>query len=130
MIAPRDCVYFVRDPATGRVKIGCTYHLKNRLYNLRRQHPGLELLATAPGGRRAEAALHDLVKAHHVGHEWFEPHETVLALALAVREQWVRPNDLPRVPNPFRSEASRRAYATRRARQAARINASDDRSAA
>jgi len=113
-------VYFAQDPATGLIKVGCSRQLEGRLRNLRHKHPGLVLLASAPGGRGAEGALHRKIETHHVGHEWFQADPLVTALAIAVREGWLRPADLPRTPSPLRSAASKRAYETRRTRLAAK----------
>lgn len=112
-------VYFARDPATGLIKIGKCANLHGRLITLRSKRPGLELIASAPGSRAEEDALHHLLFEHHRGAEWFWPHAQVEACAAAVAKGWLIPKDMPRVISPIKSALSLKGHATRRAREAA-----------
>lgn len=59
--------------AGWRVKIGFTANLEQRLKEIQAMCPvPLELLATVPGGRAREAALHREFAGDRVHGEWFE----------------------------------------------------------
>lgn len=81
-----DQVYFVRNTGTGWVKIGVTRDLRIRLSTMwRKGTPPLEVLATQRGSRRIEGRVHARLIDHHIEHEWFRPHEEVLALIAGVK---------------------------------------------
>jgi hypothetical protein len=73
------CVYFLRDPGTGLVKIGTTRKLPARVrrieWELRR---GMELLLAFPGDYRVEHAIHRLLDAERERGEWFRPTARVM----------------------------------------------------
>lgn len=63
-------VYFLRDGAM--VKIGSSTTVRKRIESLNgAHHRKLELLATIPGGRKRELALHKKFKRYRVRGEWF-----------------------------------------------------------
>lgn len=71
-----EYVYFVRDPASGLVKIGTTYG--PRLMTRVREHERavghkVELLAAFPGGRSHERSVHDALRDSRERGEWFRP---------------------------------------------------------
>jgi hypothetical protein len=55
---PRSVVYYIGNPATQLVKIGCTTNLRRRFYSHAAEFPGLKLLATEPGSFAEETARH------------------------------------------------------------------------
>ena len=65
-------VYFVRR-SCGAIKIGLSWDLERRLIALRSQWGKLELLATMPGDRATERALHRRFAEEALGREWFIP---------------------------------------------------------
>lgn len=65
-------VYYIRRVSDGRVKIGTTGSIGNRLSTLRGQHGALQVLLTHSGGRDEEARLHGVFDAWRLGRtEWF-----------------------------------------------------------
>lgn len=109
-------VYFARDPATGRIKIGSSGSIDRRIATLRREFPGLVVLATTPGGRYVEDSVHAALFDHHLGHEWFEASPRVEAFVIAVAEGWIKPAQFPKAISPIRSAAAQRGWACRRER--------------
>lgn len=85
-------VYFVEDPESGLIKIGCTYgmRLMERVREFERAagYP-MRLLAAIVGDRKVERAYHDRFQATRDHGEWFRPSDelnaTVTALALQPR---------------------------------------------
>lgn len=64
-------IYFIRDTATGLVKIGFSDSPRGRLAKMQVDCPGqLLLLATQEGGRRVESTLHERFAHLHVRGEW------------------------------------------------------------
>lgn len=63
----------------GPIKIGSSRQPNRRVYDLRRDTPGLKLLARATGGAERESYYHRLFEEHCVGGEWFERHPDILA---------------------------------------------------
>lgn len=113
-------LYFAQCPETGLVKIGITGGLRHRLSLLRRKGQApVELLASVPvEGYRIEGRVHARLAEHHESHEWFRPHEEVLAMASAIRWGLLDPHDLPDLTSPLRQASAFKAHATRRARLA------------
>lgn len=63
-------VYFVSAP--GRIKIGYTVNPEDRLGKLRQADmEELTVIGIAPGTRRIEARLHQMVGSHRLKGEWF-----------------------------------------------------------
>lgn len=114
-----DTIYFVRHPGTGRIKVGVTNCLKTRLSTMwRKGEPPFEVMATQAGSRRVEGRVHALLFDDHVGGEWFEPSERVLAFVAAVKWGFVRLVDLPDVVSPLRRASALRGHASRKTRMA------------
>ena len=64
-------VYYVRR-GDGAIKIGTTTNLTKRVRALTKEHGPVEVLATHPGGFRAEQSLHRTFAASRLDGEWFE----------------------------------------------------------
>lgn len=65
-------VYFVQPVGGGLIKIGSTYDIANRVGSMSCMSPApLEVLATIPGFRCREAALHHLFAPIRAHGEWF-----------------------------------------------------------
>lgn len=82
-------VYFVRAVGVGRIKIGTAANVQERLRTLQRASPvDLEVLATTPGNRRLEFALHRRFAAERVaGGEWFESSARLLGYIDSIRRR-------------------------------------------
>lgn len=89
-----SCVYFVRLP-NGRIKIGYSRDLRQRFRLLLSEtgNPGLQIVGWCHGTRKDEKRLHEELKAHALGGEWFEPAPVVLAAL--VREVLPRRTEVP-----------------------------------
>jgi hypothetical protein len=89
-----SCVYFVRLP-DGRIKIGYSRDLRQRFRLLLSEtgNPGLQIVGWCHGTRKDEKRLHEELKAHALGGEWFEPAPAVLAAL--VREVLPRRTEVP-----------------------------------
>jgi uncharacterized protein YozE (UPF0346 family) len=74
-------VYFVQSRKTYEIKIGfTTRQVDTRRRGLQTANPGkLEVIATLPGSREYENALHVRFAQHKLEGEWFEPHPDLLA---------------------------------------------------
>jgi hypothetical protein len=113
----RTTVYFVRNPETGLIKIGATYDLRVRLSTMRRkEQPQFEVLATQPGTIRIEGRVHARLIEHHVGHEWFRPHDEVLALIAGVKWGFIDLSKLPDIVSPLRTASAKRGHESRKRR--------------
>lgn len=113
-------VYFARDPQSGRIKIGCTSYLRNRMRALSRAVGcDIELLAHVAGDRGIEDRFHALLIELHEGGEWFRPSPRLDAVIVGVNEGWLDPTRLPDVGSPIRKASALRGWADRRARLAA-----------
>lgn len=78
---PPTTVYFIQNAATHHIKIGCTRHLERRLNELQTsQSADLLMLGAIEGSPSLERSLHQRFAFCRVSGEWFEPHETLLAL--------------------------------------------------
>lgn len=107
-------IYFIRDPASGLVKIGTSFQPTHRLEQLRATHPLARIEATAPGDRYVEYALHAIFIADHAEGEWFRPSPRMEAAIIAINEGWFRPQTLPKVVSPLRRAAALKSHETRR----------------
>lgn len=66
-------VYIIRDEGTGRVKIGMTNNVVQRLMTLQCASPSkLTLIREIDGGRRAEQWMHERFSSLRTVGEWFE----------------------------------------------------------
>ena len=85
---PRDTfVYFLQVEGGGPIKIGCSRDPLNRLRSLMFWCPyRLMIVATAPGCRIAEAALHERFAADRLHGEWFRPAPALMALIAKVND--------------------------------------------
>jgi hypothetical protein len=109
-------VYFLRDFANDRVKIGHTGNLPTRLRMLMRGRVDMAVVATLDGDQRLEDRLHALLNDDHVGGEWFAPTPAVLSVVGAAAWGLFDPSGLPEGVSPKRSAEAHGAWATRRAR--------------
>lgn len=65
-------IYFVREPAADRVKIGVSADPWKRLRYMQTGSPGaLHMEAVCAGGKAEEAALHERFRDRHARGEWF-----------------------------------------------------------
>ncbi len=66
-------VYFVRDPVTGLVKIGCSRAVLSRLESLKREYgKGLFIEFLRQGGKKEEHRIHEIFSNKRKHGEWFE----------------------------------------------------------
>jgi hypothetical protein len=79
--AERELVYFLQAEGSGRIKIGTTKDLGQRLRALRAASPvRLELLGVVRGGRQMEQLIHVAFAPLRRGRaEWFEPGASLLS---------------------------------------------------
>jgi len=76
-------VYFMRAGSDGLVKIGCATDVEKRRAELQTGCPAtLEVIATIPGGRDREKALHAHWKHRRVRGEWFKITEADISAKL------------------------------------------------
>ncbi|WMI33381.1 hypothetical protein SEA_PROVOLONE_61 [Streptomyces phage Provolone] len=68
----------------GRIKIGFTTKLADRLVDIHTEYGDLNLLAALPGGRTRAMVLHDMFRELRIDckGELFEPHNNLLAYAM------------------------------------------------
>ncbi len=72
-------VYFFQDNDNGRIKIGFSWSVIERLDNLQRKGASsLRVLGIILDGRKKERALHRLFYNSHLGDEWFSPTPDIL----------------------------------------------------
>ncbi len=73
-------IYFAQRGENGPIKIGVTGHVKSRVSELQTNvAEPVRLLASFPGTRAMERALHDRFHAHRLKGEWFNPATELLA---------------------------------------------------
>lgn len=94
-------IYFLRNPRSGLVKIGCTINYHMRLSQLIAQHGDLELIGLMQGDLRTEKWLHRQFGDIHVytpgqGNEWFKDTD--------VLRQFVRRHARMNIPEKVSSE--------------------------
>lgn len=66
-------VYFIRDDANGRIKIGTSLNPLGRLRELQTGNgTRLRLMSISPGGRAAERSYHKTFAARRLIGEWFD----------------------------------------------------------
>ena len=77
----RDVVYFLQAEERGRIKIGVTKNLEQRIRVLRAGSPvRLNIIGLVRGGRHMERMLHVAFAPLRCGRtEWFEPGESLLS---------------------------------------------------
>jgi hypothetical protein len=80
-------IYFIQAGGPrGPIKIGVASYAISRLTQLQAGSPKkLELLATFPGDRATETAIHKQLKRHRVRREWFKPVPEVIEMINAAR---------------------------------------------
>ena len=88
----RELVYFLQAEGSGRIKIGTTKDLGQRLRALRAGSPvRLELLGVVRGGRPMERLLHIAFAPLRCGRsEWFEQGEGLLSCVRELQKSAVR----------------------------------------
>ena len=97
-----DVVYFAR--RDGLVKIGTTGDVRSRMFNLANiGAPGMplgpvELLATMPGNRVVEKAMHEMFAGLRVHGEWFAEREPLIGFIAAVAIAGTAMADLTPIP--------------------------------
>lgn len=74
----QSVIYYLQR-ADDLIKIGYSCRLKTRISTLQQVHGSLTLLATHPGYRSAERALHQRFADDRVEGEWFLPSDDLLA---------------------------------------------------
>jgi hypothetical protein len=80
------CVYFVRAPKAGAIKIGVTRQLKRRLNELQIANPyELRLLGIINGGFPTERVLAERFHPWHMRGEWYD--EEILLDVLALTKE-------------------------------------------
>lgn len=85
-------IYFVQGEDGGRIKIGFTTNLAERLSALGTgTGTKLVVLGVRDGDRSDEVALHRRFAAHRTIGEWFEPASDILSFVNSDTEPWVRP---------------------------------------
>lgn len=74
-VNPQDCfVYLIREIPSGRVKIGTTQDIEQRLKQLQTGNPDpLEVVAWYPGSFEEEMILKNQWKGINIRGEWFQP---------------------------------------------------------
>lgn len=74
-----NVVYFIQPRDGGRIKIGTTRNLKQRLADLNLASP-IELIVrgTVRGGKELERKLHERFDSFRAHSEWFEPDQSIL----------------------------------------------------
>ena len=82
-------VYFIRDSASGLIKIGRSNDPEKRTEHLQCHMPGeARLLCAIPGGARLEHTFHLAFSGERRRGEWFQPTEALRALVAELSEQW------------------------------------------
>lgn len=64
-------IYYVRRADTGEIKIGHSCNMPQRMATLRSEVGPIEILATTPGGKVEEQALHRRFEWFSTRGEWF-----------------------------------------------------------
>lgn len=82
----KSFVYFIRCEASGLIKIGYSTDLQGRVASLLHANPrGVALMASAPGGAVAEAAVHKKFRELRVRGEWFRTSPALLSFIEQVK---------------------------------------------
>jgi hypothetical protein len=83
----------------GKIKIGYSGQIENRLAHHRRQHGKIKILALLRGDRDLERSLHSDFAEHCIGGEWFRDCQQIRsALEMAVALQ---PSPKPAAPEQY-----------------------------
>lgn len=74
-------IYYLRCLDCGLIKIGFSrdYRLRRLELQKRSGHKNLEVLGVEGGDRWCEAQTHQILRADHVGGEWYRPTDAVMA---------------------------------------------------
>jgi hypothetical protein len=93
---PTAVVYYIGDPATQQVKIGCTTRMSLRFAAIANQRPGAVLLAIEPGFMDREHQRHrqfaHLRVTHHGGNrEWYRKAPDLMEWINEARRQYGDP---------------------------------------
>ena len=73
-----EMVYFAVGRVTGLIKVGHSRNTERRLKGLRSSSEGVGLLATMPGGKELESALHRCFKRSWCRGEWYNPTQELM----------------------------------------------------
>jgi hypothetical protein len=80
-------VYFIRFGETGPIKIGYSTQVGRRVAELQTGSPEeLHVVATVPGTKTDEAALHRRFKGQHARGEWYRAAPEVMACAAEMQQ--------------------------------------------
>lgn len=72
--------YTAKGADMGAIKVGCSYHVPNRLLAVECNQPfNLRLVGTCPGTLFEEAVAHLWLKSHRIGGEFFHDHPDVVS---------------------------------------------------
>ena len=99
ILALTSIVYFVREGRRGRIKIGHTTDIEQRITTLQTSvSEPLRLLAAMPGDRFLERRLHDRFASYRYRGEWFEPSAAIFEFL----HEWLREEEAtPPAPKPM-----------------------------
>jgi hypothetical protein len=82
-------IYFIKRPDDGRIKIGTTAYLTQRLRHLAKEcGVDLEVLAVRDGLFASERSLHRRFAHLRTVGEWFEPGDDLLGFIVAEGHKW------------------------------------------
>jgi hypothetical protein len=82
-------IYFIKRPNDGRIKIGTSVRLVDRLKQLACEFgEGLAVLAVVDGHKDEERSLHRRFAHLRVVGEWFEPGDELLGLITTEGREW------------------------------------------
>lgn len=90
-------VYFIQVGSDGPIKVGFTTNIEKRILGIRHGLPeSAQLLATIPGGKKLEKAIHRGLSEYRMRGEWFRPAKEVLGLSIVAKklgrpsvERWI-----------------------------------------
>jgi hypothetical protein len=93
-------IYFIRPKAGGRIKIGTTIRLSERLKQLAWESgEELDVLAVADGSHSEERNLHRRFAHLRIVGEWFEAGEDLLGFIVTECMPWDGSDEVPARPN-------------------------------
>lgn len=90
-------IYFAAKDS-GEIKIGCSAHPEERVKEGRTWRPDLRLVATMPGDKNTEAAVHNRLERYSMRGELFRISGELRDLIHQVRQKYGPPGDQPDLP--------------------------------
>lgn len=94
---PNMNVYFIRDTASGSIKIGHSTDARRRFKNIETGNHHVELVGFVFASEWLESILHELLHEDRIKGEWFAPTPRVLAVIDCVMRE-------PRFQGPAKQE--------------------------